>query len=131
LKQAAAEANRQLGLVDRKRCRRDRRLQRKKCNKALGRSISWSMYFRRARAVSFHMNTNEVIANRATQLYGGRLGEYSIHPNDHVNYGQSTNDVFPTAMRLADAAGTRRPLSGTARANNGPEGKGERVPWDF
>jgi aspartate ammonia-lyase len=51
--------------------------------------------------VSFHMNANEVIANRATQLYGGRLGEYLVHPNDHVNYGQSTNDVFPTAMRVA------------------------------
>jgi aspartate ammonia-lyase len=48
------------------------------------------------------MNTNEVIANRASELLGGKLGEYKhAHPNDHVNYGQSTNDVFPTAMRLA------------------------------
>jgi aspartate ammonia-lyase len=48
------------------------------------------------------MNTNEVIANRAGEVLGGTLGEYShVHPNDHVNYGQSTNDVFPTAMRLA------------------------------
>jgi aspartate ammonia-lyase len=52
--------------------------------------------------VSFHMNANEVIANRASELLGGKLGEYErAHPNDHVNYGQSTNDVFPTAMRLA------------------------------
>jgi aspartate ammonia-lyase len=47
------------------------------------------------------MNSNEVIANRATELMGGKLGEYTVHPNDHVNYGQSTNDVFPTSMRVA------------------------------
>jgi aspartate ammonia-lyase len=48
------------------------------------------------------MNANEVIANRAAELLGGARGDYKlVHPNDHVNYGQSTNDVFPTAMRLA------------------------------
>jgi aspartate ammonia-lyase len=58
--------------------------------------------FQAGAGVSFHMNANEVIANRAEELSGGHLGEYKIvHPNDHVNYGQSTNDVFPTAMRLA------------------------------
>jgi aspartate ammonia-lyase len=56
--------------------------------------------------VSFHMNVNEVIANRAiwylTGKRPGKLGNYSfVHPNDHVNFGQSTNDTFPTAMRLA------------------------------
>src|SRR6266576_302053 len=52
--------------------------------------------------VSFHMNANEVIANRAIEILGGKRGDYDIcHPNDHVNFGQSTNDVFPTAMRLA------------------------------
>ncbi|HVA72389.1 MAG TPA: aspartate ammonia-lyase [Candidatus Limnocylindrales bacterium] len=52
--------------------------------------------------VSFHMNANEVIANRAIEFLGGKRGDYSVcHPNDHVNFGQSTNDVFPTAMRLA------------------------------
>lgn len=49
---------------------------------------------------SHNMNLNEVIANRATQLLGGRLGEYLIHPNDHVNMAQSTNDVIPSAIRL-------------------------------
>ena len=58
--------------------------------------------FQAGAGVSFHMNANEVIANRASELLGGKLGEYKhAHPNDHVNYGQSTNDVFPTAMRLA------------------------------
>ena len=51
---------------------------------------------------SHNMNTNEVLANRAAEILGGRRGDYSrVHPNDHVNMGQSTNDVFPTATRLA------------------------------
>lgn len=51
---------------------------------------------------SHNMNANEVIANRAIEILGGRLGDYSIvHPNDHVNYGQSTNDVFPTSGKIA------------------------------
>jgi fumarate hydratase class II len=49
---------------------------------------------------SHNMNANEVIANRATQLLGGNLGEYHIRPNDDVNMSQSTNDVIPTAIRL-------------------------------
>ncbi len=48
------------------------------------------------------MNTNEVLANRAAEILGGARGAYDVvHPNDHVNMGQSTNDVFPTATRLA------------------------------
>jgi aspartate ammonia-lyase len=51
---------------------------------------------------SHNMNANEVLANRASEILGGRRGEYTIvHPNDHVNMGQSTNDVYPTATRLA------------------------------
>lgn len=51
---------------------------------------------------SMNMNMNEVIANRAGELLGGELGKYDkVHPNDHVNYGQSTNDVIPTAGKLA------------------------------
>jgi aspartate ammonia-lyase len=51
---------------------------------------------------SHNMNTNEVLANRAAEIVGGRRGEYTaVHPNDHVNMGQSTNDVFPSATRLA------------------------------
>eukprot|EP00047_Mylnosiga_fluctuans_P010271 m.15540 g.15540 ORF g.15540 m.15540 type:complete len:501 (+) comp3043_c0_seq1:1244-2746(+) len=48
-----------------------------------------------------NMNANEVIANRAIQISGGTLGSKSIHPNDHVNRGQSSNDTFPTAMHIA------------------------------
>src|SRR5207248_10220165 len=51
------------------------------------------------------MNCNEVLANRANELLGGRRGEYRpVHPNDHVNMAQSTNDVIPTAIRLAALA---------------------------
>ena len=51
---------------------------------------------------SHNMNTNEVLANRAIEILGGKRGDYKlIHPNDHVNMGQSTNDVIPTAIRLS------------------------------
>src|SRR5215831_14727803 len=51
---------------------------------------------------SHNMNANEVLANRAGELLGEARGSYRrVHPNDHVNMGQSTNDVFPTATRLA------------------------------
>jgi aspartate ammonia-lyase len=54
---------------------------------------------------SHNMNCNEVLANRANQILGGKLGAYTpVHPNDHVNMAQSTNDVIPTAMRLATLA---------------------------
>lgn len=99
VKKAAAMANKELGLVDDKRA--------DAVIKAAEEVIAgkWNNefvvdVFQAGAGVSFHMNTNEVIANRATQIHGGKLGEYSIHPNDHVNYGQSTNDVFPTGMRL-------------------------------
>lgn len=58
--------------------------------------------FQAGAGTSFHMNLNEVIANRACELLGKKKGSYGIiHPNDHVNMGQSTNDVIPTAIRLA------------------------------
>ena len=58
--------------------------------------------FQAGAGTSFHMNVNEVLANRASELLDGARGEYRpVHPNNHVNMGQSTNDVFPTAMRLS------------------------------
>lgn len=56
--------------------------------------------FQAGAGTSHNMNTNEVVANRATQLLGGKLGEYRVNPNDHVNMSQSTNDTIPTAIRL-------------------------------
>jgi len=58
--------------------------------------------FQAGAGTSHNMNANEVLANRAIELLGGSKGDYSVvHPNDHVNMAQSTNDVFPTAMRLS------------------------------
>ncbi|MDC0477306.1 class II fumarate hydratase [Pelagibacteraceae bacterium] len=58
-----------------------------------------------------NMNVNEVIANRAIEMMGGKLGSKKpVHPNDHVNKSQSTNDVFPTAMHIAIALKTKNKL---------------------
>ena len=58
--------------------------------------------FQAGAGTSHNMNANEVLANRAIELIGGAKGDHSVvHPNDHVNMGQSTNDVIPTAIRLA------------------------------
>ena len=101
VKEAAAEANRDLGLVDGKIAdaiiQAAKEVQGGKWNSEFVVDV-----FQAGAGVSFHMNTNEVIANRAIEILGGSLGDYSkVHPNDQVNYGQSTNDVFPTGMRLA------------------------------
>lgn len=101
IKKAAARANRQLKLLDAKRAAAIER--------AAGEVIEgrWNEEFvvdvyQAGAGVSFHMNANEVIANRAIEFLGGKRGDYELcHPNDHVNCSQSTNDVFPTAMRLA------------------------------
>jgi fumarate hydratase, class II len=57
--------------------------------------------FQTGSGTSSNMNANEVIANRATEILGGEMGSKLVHPNDHVNAGQSSNDVFPTAVHLA------------------------------
>ena len=99
IKRAAAEVNRDLGLLDTERA--------KAILQAAQEVIEgkWNEQFvvdpfQAGAGTSHHMNVNEVIANRATQLLGGGLGEYRVHPNDHVNMAQSTNDVIPTAIRL-------------------------------
>lgn len=58
--------------------------------------------FQTGSGTSTNMNTNEVIANRANEILGGKIGDKSlVHPNDHVNYGQSSNDTIPTAMHIS------------------------------
>jgi fumarate hydratase, class II len=57
--------------------------------------------FQTGSGTSTNMNTNEVIANRASEISGGKRGDKSVHPNDHVNRGQSSNDVIPTAIQVA------------------------------
>ena len=101
IKRAAAEANKELGLVDAKVADAISAAAQEVIDGKWDREFVVDV-FQAGAGVSFHMNSNEVIANRAEEILGGKLGEYKrVHPNDHVNYGQSTNDVFPTAMRLA------------------------------
>ncbi len=99
IKQAAAQVNHELGLLDKSAA--DSIIQ------AAGEVAAgqWDDQFvvdvfQAGAGTSHNMNANEVIANRATQLLGGRAGEYRLHPNDQVNMSQSTNDVIPTAIRL-------------------------------
>jgi fumarate hydratase class II len=99
IKRAAAEVNHDLGL-----------LEPEKANAIIEAAQEvidgkWSDQFvvdpfQAGAGTSHHMNVNEVIANRATQILGGKLGEYRVNPNDHVNMAQSTNDTIPTAIRL-------------------------------
>ncbi len=101
IKKAAAIANRELNLIDAKRAAAIVRAAEEVIAGKLDEQFVVDVYQAGA-GVSFHMNANEVIANRAIEILGGRRGNYEVcHPNDHVNFGQSTNDVYPTAMRLA------------------------------
>ncbi len=101
LKLACAETNLALGTISRRVGRAIIRAARDVTAGSLDEQFVVDVYQAGA-GVSFHMNVNEVIANRAIEHLGGKRGDYSlVHPNDHVNFGQSTNDTFPTAMRLA------------------------------
>lgn len=99
IKRAAAEVHRDLGMLDEERAQAIIQAAEEV------RQGKWDDQFvvdpfQAGAGTSHNMNTNEVIANRATQILGGKLGEYRVHPNDHVNMAQSTNDTIPTAIRL-------------------------------
>ena len=66
--------------------------------------------FQTGSGTSTNMNANEVLANRATEILGGEFGSKLVHPNDHVNAGQSSNDVIPTAMHVAAVAAMEEDL---------------------
>ncbi|HEY7835642.1 MAG TPA: aspartate ammonia-lyase, partial [Ktedonobacterales bacterium] len=75
---------------------------------------------------SHNMNANEVLANRANELLGGARGAYTpVHPNDHVNMAQSTNDTFPTAMRVATLLGIRETVPALGHLRDAFAAKGE------
>ena len=100
VKAAAAQANKELGLVETDRADAIVKAAQEVIDGKWNDEFVVDV-FQAGAGVSFHMNINEVLANRANEILGGKLGEYDrVHPNDHVNYGQSTNDVFPTGMRL-------------------------------
>ena len=79
-----------------------------------------------------NMNVNEVIANRANEMLGGKLGAKSpVHPNDHVNMSQSSNDCFPTAMHIAAAEEIARLLDpALAHLQDALQSKGQGVRAD-
>ena len=116
VKKAAAEANAALGRLDRGRRARDRRRPPTKCWPARLRDQFVVDVYQAGAGTSHNMNANEVLANRAAEMLGEPRGAYTrVHPNDHVNMGQSTNDVFPTATRLALLLGAA-PLVEAGRA---------------
>jgi aspartate ammonia-lyase len=108
IKKAAAQANQQLGLLDAKRADAIAAA----CREVI--DGKWHDHFvvdviQGGAGTSTNMNANEVIANRALEILGHARGEYQyLHPNEHVNMSQSTNDVYPTALKLATYVGIFR-----------------------
>ena len=104
IKKAAAKVNQALGLLE----ARIAEAIIKACDEILiGKLREWFVVdvYQAGAGTSHNMNANEVIANRSIEILGGSKGDYSIvHPNDHVNMSQSTNDVCPTAIRIAAVA---------------------------
>jgi fumarate hydratase class II len=105
VKLASAETNRELGLLDQRRARAIVRAAREVIDGRLDDHFPLVVW-QTGSGTQTNMNLNEVIANRANELLGGKLGaKQPVHPNDHVNMSQSSNDSFPTAMHIAAATG--------------------------
>ncbi len=103
VKLAAAETNRELGLLDKRRSGAIIRAAREVIDGKLDDHFPLVVW-QTGSGTQTNMNLNEVIANRANELLGGKLGAKApVHPNDHVNMSQSSNDSFPTAMHIAAA----------------------------
>src|SRR6186997_847930 len=105
VKLASAQTNRELGLLDRRRADAIGRAAREVIDGKLDDHFPLVVW-QTGSGTQTNMNLNEVIANRANVLLGGKLGaKEPVHPNDHVNMSQSSNDSFPTAMHIAAAMG--------------------------
>jgi fumarate hydratase class II len=103
VKLASAETNRELGLLDQRRAGAIIRAAREVIDGKLDDHFPLVVW-QTGSGTQTNMNLNEVIANRANELLGGKLGaKQPVHPNDHVNMSQSSNDSFPTAMHIAAA----------------------------
>jgi len=110
IKLVAARANRDLGLLDSKLARAIEQAAREVVDGKLDDHFVLDI-FQTGSGTSTNMNANEVIGNRAIQLLGGTVGSKNpIHPNDHVNMCQSSNDVIPTAMHVAALESIRESL---------------------
>jgi fumarate hydratase class II len=105
IKRAAAEVNHALGLIDARRMRAIVKAAREVADGMLDDHFPLVVW-QTGSGTQTNMNVNEVIANRANELLGAKLGAKApVHPNDHVNLSQSSNDCFPTAMHIAAAHG--------------------------
>src|ERR1700716_3217363 len=105
VKLASAETNRELGLLDERRTRAIVRAAREVIDGKLDDHFPLVVW-QTGSGTQTNMNLNEVIANRANEMLGGELGaKKPVHPNDHVNMSQSSNDSFPTAMHIAAVEG--------------------------
>ena len=101
VKQSIAEVNSELGLLDRDKAEVIMRAAQEVINGELDNHFPLVVW-QTGSGTQTNMNTNEVIANRAVEILGGVLGSKEpIHPNDHINKSQSTNDAFPTAIHVA------------------------------
>ena len=100
IKRAAATVNQSLGLLDKKSAEAINQAATEVVEGQLDAEFPVDI-FQTGSGTSTNMNTNEVISNRATELLGGVRGSKLVHPNDHVNLGQSSNDVIPTAIHIA------------------------------
>ncbi|MEM7007878.1 MAG: class II fumarate hydratase [Thermodesulfobacteriota bacterium] len=101
IKQAAAESNMELGLISKKHGRAIVKAAQEVIDGKLDDHFVLDV-FQTGSGTSTNMNTNEVIANRANEILGIKKGSKTgVHPNDHVNYGQSSNDVYPTAIHVS------------------------------
>ena len=109
IKMAAAQVNAGLGLLDPKLAEAVQRAAREVADGKLDGQFVVDI-FQTGSGTSTNMNANEVIANRAAELLGGERGSKLVHPNDHVNLCQSSNDVIPTAIHLAALEGIERRL---------------------
>jgi fumarate hydratase, class II len=110
VKLAAAQTNSELRLIDQRRTRAIIRAAREVIEGRLDEQFPLVVW-QTGSGTQSNMNLNEVIANRANELLGGKLGaKVPVHPNDHVNMSQSSNDSFPTAMHIAAAMGITRDL---------------------
>jgi fumarate hydratase class II len=109
IKEQAAHVNLELGLLDERRAMAIAAAAAELASGALDVHFPIDI-FQTGSGTSTNMNANEVLANRASQLLGGSTGSHMVHPNDHVNLGQSSNDVIPTAMHLSAAMEIRERL---------------------
>lgn len=100
LKKCAAKANHKLGLLDEKKSAAIARAADEVISGKLDQHFPLVVW-QTGSGTQTNMNANEVIANRAIEIMGGKLGDKGIHPNDDVNKAQSSNDTFPTAMHIA------------------------------